>query len=210
MRDSAAFWDRVADRYARMPVRDPVGYRETLDHLRGYLEPDHRMLELGCGTGSTAVALAGDVAHITASDISGAMLEKGREKAVAARIGNVDFVQADAVEAPRGPFDIVTAFNLLHLIEDRDAALRAIAERTKPGGLFISKTFCLPRRRGLVWLALYTVLPMLQAIGKAPYFARLTQEELLAAIEGAGFATVETRQASGRDPRLTIVARRNG
>lgn len=206
---SARFWDKTADKYAAMPVRNSEAYAATLDKVRALGSGTDEVLELGCGTGSTAIALASDFAQIVATDVSSGMLEKASEKAIAGNVDNVTFLQSDTADAPAGPFDMVLAFNLLHLIEDMDAALADIAQRTKPGGLFISKTFCMPERRNLIWLFIQTGLPLLQAIGKAPFFAKLSQHDLNAAITRAGFEIVETERAPGKDPRWTVVARRS-
>ncbi len=208
MYKSAKFWDRVADKYAASPIRNPDAYEATLDRMRKLLSPTDTVLEIGCGTGTTALALAPSVHHITATDVSDAMLDKGREKAQAAGTTNVDFLQSDATDAPDGPFDAVLALNLLHLLEDLDGALAEIAKRTKPGGLFISKTFCMPGRGSLIWWIIQLGLPIAQAIGKAPYFAKLSPSELDAAVTKAGFSIIETKKAPGKDPRVTVIARR--
>ena len=54
-------------------------------------ETDH-ILEVGCGTGSTALLLAADVAHVTASDISGNMIRIAMEKASTEGVANVSFM----------------------------------------------------------------------------------------------------------------------
>ncbi|MFA8384815.1 MAG: class I SAM-dependent methyltransferase [Pelagibaca sp.] len=208
MYQSAKFWDKIADKYAAAPIRNEDAYRATLDHVRAVVNASDTVLELGCGTGTTAIALAPDVSLIIATDVSEAMLAKGRDKARDQNIGNIDFVQADAADAPEGPFDAVLAFNLLHLIEDMDSALAEIAKRTKPGGVFVSKTFCMPDRRNVIWWFIQIGLPVMQVIGKAPYFAKLSTADLDAAITRAGFTIVETQMAPGKDPRRTVFARR--
>ncbi|GGB91058.1 hypothetical protein GCM10011363_04550 [Marivita lacus] len=208
MYQSAKFWDKVADKYAAAPIRNEAAYNATLDRVRAVLNASDTVLELGCGTGTTAIALAPDVSHIIATDVSEAMLAKGRDKARDQHVANIDFVQADAKDAPEGPFDAVLAFNLLHLIEDMDSALADIAKRTKPGGVFVSKTFCMPERRNMIWWFIQLGLPVMQAIGKAPYFARLSITDLDAAITRAGFTIVDTQMAPGKDPRRTVFARR--
>lgn len=210
MYQNAAFWDRIADKYARTPIRDQESYAYTLGRTRHYLRPDDKVLELGCGTGSTALDLAPLVADIVATDISEAMLGKARNKAADQGIDTVNFVQADAKHAPNGPFDVVMAFNLLHLVEDLESTLEAIADRTRPGGLFISKTFCMPDRLNWISLMVKIALPVMQMLGKAPYLNRFPAAELDAAIIAAGFELIETGQGPTRDPRRYLVARRLG
>lgn len=208
MYKSAKFWDKIAEKYAAMPVRNSDGYEALLDQVRALAAPDDTVLELGCGTGSTAITLAPSVGRIVATDVSTEMLAKGREKAQEQNIDTIEFVHADAADAPTGPFDMVLAFNLLHLLDDLHGDLSEISERVKPGGIFVSKTFCMPERRNLMWLLIKAGVPLLQAIGKAPYFAKLSADDLTAAITRAGFSIIDIQKAPGKDPRLTVVARR--
>ena len=84
------FWDRLADRYAKKPVPDEAAYRKTLERVRAHLEPTHRVLEIGCGTGRTALGRGPSVREIVATDCSGRMIEIARGKA---RSGGVDNVR---------------------------------------------------------------------------------------------------------------------
>lgn len=209
MYTSARFWDRIAEKYAKTPIKDQASYRYTFDRTLTYLSPDDEVLEVGCGTGSTALELAPHVKRIVATDISDGMLAKAREKAAEQGINTVEFVQSDAADAPSGPFDVVAAFNLLHLVQDVDAEMAEIAKRVKPGGYFISKTFCLPDRFGMMTLMMAVVLPVLQMIGKAPFVSKMTAPELDQAIKQARFTIVEVGQGPTKDPRRYLVARRD-
>ena len=80
MQNAARFWDKVAPKYAKSPIADMDAYTYTLERTRSYLSPDDTVLEVGCGTGSTALLLAGNVRHVTASDLSANMIEVGSEK----------------------------------------------------------------------------------------------------------------------------------
>ena len=55
---SSFFWNRIANRYSKQPVGDETAYQKKLQITRDYLEPHMEVLELGCGTGSTAIAHA--------------------------------------------------------------------------------------------------------------------------------------------------------
>ena len=49
------FWDRHAKGYAKRPVPDEAAYQRKLKMTQDYLTPDMEVLELGCGTGTTAL-----------------------------------------------------------------------------------------------------------------------------------------------------------
>ena len=209
MTRDARFWDRTARKYAQDPIADLAGYERTLEATAQRLQPDHRVLELGCGTGSTALRLAPGVSHYLATDISGEMIAIAREKAEAAGLKTLSFEVAspEAAPWPDAHYDIVLAFNLLHLLADRRAALRSVHRVLKPGGLFISKTPCLKEMSP--WLrAALVVLPLMQALGKAPQVTALNAADLEADLTAAGFEILErARHSSGaRDFRPYVVA----
>jgi len=98
------------------------------------------VLEVGCGTGSTALLLADSVKQITAIDISSNMIDIASNKAKDPQIENVNFIQStlfdDTLE--KRSFDVILAFNFLHLLEDTPEAIRRINELLKLEGLFIA------------------------------------------------------------------------
>ncbi|MDX2483623.1 MAG: class I SAM-dependent methyltransferase [Pseudodonghicola sp.] len=204
----ASFWDGIAAKYAKQPVRNPTAYAETLSATIALLTPRDRVQELGCGTGTTALHLAAHVKTLTASDISPEMIAIAEGKRQAAGTGNLCFV-ADGITPPAPdavPFDAVLAFNLLHLIADLDAALAAIHARVKPGGLFISKSGCVAEMN---WL-FRPVIRVMQAVGRAPYIKILSKQDLEAAITRAGFELEQSRTFTGAPESLFVVARRPG
>ncbi|NNK46733.1 MAG: class I SAM-dependent methyltransferase, partial [Altererythrobacter sp.] len=80
---------------------------------------------IGCGSGGTAITHARHVAHVTATDVSGKMLEFAKKNAAEAGIDNVTFsaTSIESFEAPDGSFDAVLMLSLLHLLENPGAAL---------------------------------------------------------------------------------------
>ena len=211
MQDSTLFWDKTARKYAQSPIRDMDAYTYTLNRTRSYLKPSDKVLELGCGTGSTALLLAENVAHVTASDISGNMIKVGMEKAAEQNIANVSFVQSDVLGGAidKGPYDAVMAFNLIHLLEDPEAAVRRVAGLLKPGGLFISKTVCTPGAGlPLKFRIMLLALPLLQWLNKAPYVNFMDIEELEAMIRAQGFEIMEAGNYPAAPPSRYIVAKK--
>uniref|UniRef100_UPI003BAD1C86 class I SAM-dependent methyltransferase n=1 Tax=Stappia sp. TaxID=1870903 RepID=UPI003BAD1C86 len=202
----ARFWDRLAKRYAAMPVRDAPAWEETLLAVREVLRPRDRVLEIGCGTGGTALRLAPHVADYTGTDISPAMIAIAAEKPAPL---NVTFRREEAPTAEDRPLDppvdAVLAFNLLHLVSDLDATLSGVRARLKPGGLFISKTPCL----GEMSVFLRLLVPVLQLVGKAPPVTALTEADLRARIEAAGFEITDRRTFGKNRSVPYFVARRS-
>ena len=186
---STAFWTRIADKYAASPVRDMDAYEATLARVRSYLSKEDCVLEVGCGTGTTATKLAASVAHYTATDFSEGMIRIAKQRTEPFQ--NISVLQADATDSDlwANGYEAVMAFSLLHLVDDIDETLKSIHRMVKPGGYFISKTVCLTGKFGL----LRAVLPVMYAFGKAPrkvsFFAPAFVE---ARIEAAGFRIVET------------------
>ena len=202
---SPEFWDRIAPSYAKQPIADSESYARKLAATQALMRPNMKVLEFGCGTGSTALEHAAHVAHIVATDVSAAMIGIAREKAEHAGIDNVTFRQSgvEDFEAPDGDYDMVLALNLLHLLPDRTAALAKIHRLLKPGGIFVSSTVCLADK---MWF-LRPVIPILQWIGKAPYVSFLGSNQVLQEVAMAGFDD-QDHWTHGRASSLFLVSRR--
>lgn len=209
MTSTAKYWDKSAESYAKSPIKDMQSYEYTMGRTRSYLRQSDHVLELGCGTASTAIDLSDAVATMVASDISANMLEVGRVRAAEAGTTNLTLVQAAPQDAPQGPFDVVMAHNLFHLLEDVEGALEAAAARLKPGGLLISKTPCLGESmKSLKFRLLMKVVPLLQLVGKAPFVRFLGITELERMITAAGFQIIESGNYPIDPPCRYLVARK--
>lgn len=208
---TARFWDRIAERYARKPVADAAAYQRKLEITRALLRPDMEVLEIGCGTGTTALAHAPFAGRITAIDVSAGMLAIAERKALTSGTANVEFrcLGIEQFVAPAASYDAVLALSILHLLADRDAALAKVHRLLKPGGVFVSSTVCLGE--SLHWFQL--VAPLGRALGLLPLVRFFSIEDLGRALRNAGFEIEqEWRPARGRKPGhvVFIVARKPG
>lgn len=205
----ARFWDRTSRRYARGAIADQAGYERTLDRTRALLGSGGRVLELGCGTGTTALRLAGDVRSYLATDISAEMIAIANEKHAAGPGPALVFrtATAEALTPDAGQFDAVLGFNYLHLVRDLPGTLGCIHALLPVGGLFISKTPCVGDMNPLIRLVL---LPAMHAIGKAPYAGVFRAADLSQHICAAGFdiLATESHATKGNEARPYIVARK--
>lgn len=185
MTSSVRFWNKSAQRYARRPVADEQTYQEKLAITREYLRPNMNVLEFGCGTGSTALLHAPHVKHYLATDLSPAMIDIAREKLHNSGITNVQFETASlgAPDHRDQRFGAVLGLNILHLLDDPQAAIGQAFELLEPGGAFITSTACLQDTRRY----LKPVLFLARILGLAPPVTFLSRKQLDADIESAGF-----------------------
>ncbi len=182
---SARFWDRIAERYAKKPVADQASYEKKLQVTRDYLEPDMEVLEIGCGTGSTAIAHAPYVKHIRAVDISSKMIEIAQSKADAARVRNVTFVQStiDELDVPDQTMDAVLGLSILHLVENMEEVIGKVYAMLKPGGVFVTSTVCIADSMKFFKF----VAPIGKFLGLMPLVKVFTAQELEESMTEAGF-----------------------
>lgn len=145
MLNPANFWNFMAERYSKDPIADEVSYQHKLAKSREYFTPDSDLLEIGSGTGSTALLHAPLVKHILATDISKNMIDISNAKLIDSEIDNVIFKlsSVDELQIADESFDAVLALSLLHLVKDSDAVMAKIHKMLKPGGVFISSTVCM-------------------------------------------------------------------
>ena len=122
------FWDRASRKYAKSAISDQVGYERSLDRTRALLKSGDRVLELGCGTGTTALRLAGDVRDYLATDVSAGMIAIANEKRAAGPLPSLAFrvATADALAPDAAPFNAVLGYNYLHRVRDLPGTLRRI------------------------------------------------------------------------------------
>ena len=199
------FWDRMAARYARQPVADKAVYQRKLEMTLSCLHPDMKLLEIGCGTGSTAIVHAPHVRHILATDISENMLAIAREKAQAENIENISFQCAaiDSLQIENGSIDTVLALSVLHLLPDWRTALASVYDMLRPGGLLVSSTACI----GDMGLLMRMLPPVMKVLPMVPAVQAFTAAELQSALEKVGFELEQSWQPS-RDQAVFIVARK--
>jgi 2-polyprenyl-3-methyl-5-hydroxy-6-metoxy-1,4-benzoquinol methylase len=207
LKDPAKFWDWTAERYARQPIADEASYREKLSRTRQYLAQDCRVLEFGCGTGSTAIALAPYAGQIHATDISANMLAIAGEKASAAGVTNITFEQASLSELgdKAGDFDVILGMSILHLVPDMVADITQVHSLLKPGGVFVSSSPCIADMS----TPFRYVAPLFKWLPFLPSVAVFSREELETSLERAGFV-VETSWQPSDNKSIFIVARKSG
>jgi SAM-dependent methyltransferase len=158
----------------------------VLDVAAGYGEP-----------GLTAARAAGPGGRVVCTDISGPMLAIGRERAAAAGLGNLRFVEADAeaLAFPEAGFDAVLSRHGLQFLPDVGGTLARLRSFLAPGGRLAAAVWGPPAR-----VQFAAPVPLIRAALSLPPppaglpgpFALADPVRLAALVEAAGFARVAT------------------
>jgi len=97
------------------------------------LEPQDRVLDVGCGAGTTACAAAGVASSVLGIDLSPLLVERARTRAQG--VPNVEFRVADAQTASLPPtFDVIVSRFGVMFFEDPRAAFASLRCALAPGG----------------------------------------------------------------------------
>ena len=210
-------FDRIAGRYDAMNSLMTAGlhhrWRERAAD-RARLGPGDAALDVCCGTGDLALALAGRVAphgRVVGCDFSEPMLDLARVKAAERNAEAVRFEWADALSLPYPDdgFDAVTVGFGVRNLADLDRGLREMARVLKPGGRLVILEITQPRRPPLstfysVWFD--RIVPLLGSVaGDSDAYTYLPEsvrgfpppERLAAMMDAAGFERIRYTVLAG-------------
>ena len=203
MKDSINFWNEAAEKYAQDPIKDMESYEYKLAKTRAYFEPDMNVLEIACGTGTTALLHAPYVASYHAVDISREMICIAWQKEGADQI---KFETADFEKMPIKPenFGMVQAHSVVHLLNDPAATIRKAYSALRHGGTFVRSTAC----RSGIW-PFCLIAPFGQMIGKFPHMAFSSEDGLRTMMQDAGFQIVENWKPNGRFTSLFLICKKS-
>lgn len=168
------------------------GLHERFARFVGELGEFKNILEMGCGFGKSALPLAQRFsrAQVKAIDISAPCLQLAAAEADAAKVGNIDYEQADLRHTGYrdGEFDLVTSTMVLHEL-DTPALRESLHEAHR----------VLARGGTLVHLDFRVKDPFLEFIhygharrNNEPYMPEINELDLEGEMRKAGFADVKT------------------
>lgn len=159
--------------------------------------PGERILDLGCGDGPIAVALAAKGCAVVGVDASADMVAAARARGVEASVADGQNLTFE------GEFDAVFSNAALHWMTDPDAVAAGVARALKPGGRFVAEQGGLGNVAA-IRTALIAVLAHVHDIRTdlTDIWSFPSVEEQRRRLEAAGFEVEEI----GLHPRPTPVA----
>jgi ubiquinone/menaquinone biosynthesis C-methylase UbiE len=148
-----SFWDRFGS--------------ATVARLR--LAPGHRVLDLCCGAGASALPAAravGPGGQVLGVDLAAPLLELARARAAGEGLANVEFRHCDATrtQLPDGSFDAVVCAFGVFFVRDMTAFAREMWRLVRPGGVLAVTTWgpgLFEPANGQFWETVGTVEPSL-------------------------------------------------
>jgi 2-polyprenyl-3-methyl-5-hydroxy-6-metoxy-1,4-benzoquinol methylase len=181
------------------------------------------LLDIGCGAGGVLIELAQRFPHsrFLGVDLSVDAIEEARRVAAARRLRNVRFEFCDANDAPpEARFDCITAFGVLHRVQEPTHVLGLLAQALRPSGVLLMQEEAStgsPLRDAARPLAAFSYarsclhsVATSRAAGSAAAGAMWGALEARRALAAAGFRHIEAKQLA-HDPRSTyFVARASG
>ena len=135
-------WDNVSPLYDDFEtLLNRKVFTGTGEIVAELIEPDDEVLECACGTGAISKYIAPRCRELIATDMSDGMMRQAYMKC--RKFGNVRFGFADIMHLRfrNDRFDKVVAGNVIHLIDDPEAALRELLRVCRPGGKVIVPTY---------------------------------------------------------------------
>ena len=145
MNDNKRFWNIISPLYNRFMKNNREVYNKVAERITEHLNPEMKLLELGCGTGEFTELLASSVKEWAATDFSKQMVDNASKRL---NISNVIYrvEDATALSFDDNSFDAVMIANTLHVMPNSAAALKEIHRVLKNNGLLLTPTFVFDKR----------------------------------------------------------------
>jgi enediyne biosynthesis protein CalE5 len=167
------------------------------------IKPGDRVLDVAAGNGEpsiTAAKAVGPEGKIVATDISPEMLAFGRERATAAGVDNIEFVEVDAssLEFEAESFDAALSRWGIIFEPNGEAAAARVRGFLEPGARMAISSWGPPERSPMIAIPMRAAMEQLDVPPPPPGtpgpLSRPTHEAIGGLLEGGGFSDVAVEE----------------
>ena len=200
---AATAYNAASDHFDDEPLGFWKKYGErTIERLA--LRPGSRVLDVGCGTGASALAAAdrvGPSGRVIGVDLAERLLEIAQQKAASRNLGNAEFRFGDMERLgyPDGDFDAVICVFAIFFVPDMAKQLRELWRMVCPGGRLAITTWgprVLEPAASMFWSAVKELRPELY-LGFNPWDRITEPEPLRALLAEAGISNADILAEDG-------------
>lgn len=222
------FYAVVADDFDTTRGKPWPGWRRLLPHIQRLQAAPLRLLDVGCGNGRFGLFVARETTRdigYHGVDNNPALLDHARAALAGLPNFHATLEARDIITGglPDGAYDLVALFGVLHHIPgaaNRQALLRALADRVAPGGLLAFAAwrfydYARFRERVVAWPDGLTVEPgdylldWRRGANALRYCHHVNDDELAALVAASGLTEVTRYRADGQtgDANFYVVLR---
>src|SRR5262245_6623574 len=204
-------------------------YQALLREIVGFVERSHdsrdratvKVLDVACGTGTVAIALARCGYSVVGLDVVGSLVGVARDRGAGAGAGRMEFHRLDVASDPipgAGTYDLLVSMHTLYWHPDPRGLLEGCRRALRPGGHAVFLTYSRPARvagtfrqirvsqgwapalRSLRWLVPTALFERFRDY--EPHY--MSAEQFHEALRAAGFRVLEARSTFLAD--LSLIA----
>mmetsp|Transcript_38745 Transcript_38745/g.93814 ORF Transcript_38745/g.93814 Transcript_38745/m.93814 type:complete len:333 (-) Transcript_38745:153-1151(-) len=214
-RRAAKIWDKYAESYSKSAIGDEEAYQKKLEVTQTYMNKSmKKIIEIGCGTGGTALKHSPFVGSYVATDVSPKMIDIANQRKQESDVRTKDNVEyrvesIDTLHSKLEPEsqDMVLGLSILHLLPNRLEEMKKISSWIKPGGYFVSSTICAADMGWMTKTLFKSVLPVATYFGFVPTVCAVSRDQLKQDYMSCGFDIVHEWQPK-KDAAVFIIGQK--
>ena len=199
------FWDKQSVRFEKQISRDEEEFHNVFEKIEKYLDKSDTLLDYACGIGTSSLNMAGHVKESQAIYISSGMIEIAKKRLSEKPNIQVEFIHTTIFNNQFKPesYNCITAFNIMHLLDNTSKVIQHIYHLLKPGGLFISTTAFLADT------AMHRfIFSIIKFLGVVPHLRLLKINEFKSLLASEKFQVLESHKMSDTASNHLIIAKK--
>lgn len=203
LNNSERFWNSVAKRTTNPSQKPNDKTLKILHSLQKHLQPNDDVMDFACGSGIISTEIAKNVNTVYGIDISSQMIEVANNRKIEQNLKNLTFSRASLFDEDIqiASFDVITAFNILQYLEDKEIFMKRINELLKPNGIFISSTVYAKEKKTILFY-FFSFVNKLKIMPKINFYS---SQELENNILKGNFKMIESYDISPMPERFIVV-----